>query len=393
MANYDNAIKFITTHDDSYITYKNEEYETYQKILQILESTKIISERQLFKKTDNLGERVTDTELIAFPDVFRYCKEQVLDDLMRSLTNSQKQSWGYKHREIQSSSFETAIYTKKKFIEDTATLIKVEEVIKIAGDISQKLLGQLDHPVFCDHGDMIKDILTSELLTIDHAFLEQRLKDVKNEAMFFGKKAEIQEFCLGLRKIVLGNDKTIELLDNQSFAKDEVIAALKKIIDIAEESYNTEQNNFNSLLMQLGFNVGGNIFAKHQLVQVIRDKTLLKEEQINYILTHLEVYEKLSVDHAFLEQRFKDVKNEAIFFGKKAEIQEFCLGRRKIVLSGDKIIELLDNQSFAKDEIVAALKKIVQISDSPSLADKTSFDALLIRWPNLSRLKIRNYEI
>jgi preprotein translocase subunit SecA len=292
LESYDNALNFITACKGDYITYKDKEYEPYKKILRILESTKIISERQIFKQISNLDDGITDSQITTFPDVFSYCKEQVLDSLMHSLINSQQQSWNYKERKLQSSSFEPYIYTKKKFLEDTESLIKVEEVIRIAPDIVQKLLGQLDHPVFCNKGDLIKNILT--------------------------------------------NDKLVGI-DNHR------------------------------------------IIAKHKLVQVIKDETSLEEEQINHILAHLEVYEKLSIDHAFLEKRFKDVKNKAIFFGKKAEIQEFCLGRRTISLSSDKVITLLDSQSFAKDEIVEALKKIVQMSASTSFADKTSFDALLIQ--------------
>ncbi|WP_375326319.1 hypothetical protein [Candidatus Tisiphia endosymbiont of Nemotelus uliginosus] len=379
-----NAISFIQTHGD-YVTYRNVDslapYESYKSILKTLLDAKVVSERQILKKLNINNEVVTvaNSELIAFPDVFHYCKEQVLDDLVHSLINSQKKSWGYKEREKKPSSFETVIYTKQKFIKDTSTLIKVEEVIKIAGDIEQKLLGQLDHQVFCDKGDQIKNILTSKLLIINHTFLEQRFGEIKNEAIFFGQKAEIKEFCLGHRKIKLSNGQIVELdPDNQLFVKEEIIGALKTIIKLSENSSSIDKTNFSALLAQLGFDVGNNIIVKHQLVQVIKRNTSLQEKEINNILTHLEVYTKLNIDHKFLEQRFGEIKNEAIFFGQKAEIKEFCLGHRKIKLSNGQIIELLDNQSFAKEEIVGALKTIIKLSEDSSI-DKTNFDALLIQ--------------
>ncbi|UCM86433.1 MAG: hypothetical protein LF885_07155 (plasmid) [Rickettsia endosymbiont of Culicoides impunctatus] len=375
---YDDAIRFITRHNEDYITF-DAEHQSHSEIFKILEDVKIISQRQIFKKTaiSSLRDLVATSELIEFPDVFYYCKEQVLDNLKHSLINSQKKSWWYKEREKKPESFESFIYTKKNFTKDTASLVKVEEVIRIAADIKQKLLGKLDHQIFCKKGDQIKNILTSSLLSIDHKFLKQRFRNIKNESIFFGKKAEIEDFCLGRQEITLSDGQIIALLDNQLFTQNDIVSAISKIINLSKNPSPEDKTSFDILLHHLfKFN---NLVIKNQLVKLIRDKTLLQDEQINKILTHLEKYTQLTIDHKFLKQKFRDIKNESIFFGKKSEIQDFCLGRRKITLSDGKIIYLLDNQLFAQDDIVRGLKKIINLSKNPSPEDKTSFDALMIQ--------------
>lgn len=356
-----------------------EQYENYKKSLEILQRAQVISTAEIFKRLNNNGISVSNSKNITFPDSFSYCKDKVLDDLVCSMIDSRNQCGWYKKREKSSSSFEDMIYTKEKFLHDADKIIRTENIFEISSSIKNKLLGKLDHPVYCGKGNQIKHILTSQFLRLDYKFLEEKLNKIQNDdERFFGKLANIKQFLLGVGG-ESGDIETLKFLNGESFTiKDDIVDSLEKIVTLPTDRPLKDDPNFKELLCYLNFNLTSSVIPADQLNELIINKTSLNGSQVKEILSHLEFYIQLHVDHNFLEQKFKSVKNEMIFLGKMSEIREFCLGKRQVDIGGGKTLQLIDNQSVGKCDIVRALKLITKISDDSSASIKSNFDALQI---------------
>lgn len=356
-ANYDGALTLLNKYSsDDYITFKNaDEYKAHEKILDILIEAKIIAaDRQLLKKEQNAFKPIT------FPIMFSAYKDLILDELMSS------------KREKNGSSFENLIYTKEKFLDDMKGIIETREMVHIDANIRQTLIGSLDHPVFKGTGNQIKRMLVEGLVIIDHDKLKVLLAGSPDGPIFFGKKDVITKFCLGKEKITINGTKDLQLSDGQVFCLEDIKVGFKQIVGLTKNDQKLDQ-----LLSLLGL-TGTKDISKKQLINTIQQEANLDEDQIEKIISHLENYEEIRIDHEFLKKKFLDAKNESIFFSKKSKLLDFCLGNSAVTLEG-KTIKLGNNEQFSKQEIEGALKQIIGLSENASSEEKTNFSALLMQ--------------
>lgn len=258
-------------------------------------------------------------KVVKFPDTFEYCREQVLEKLARLLDESRSNAWSPQKRQLTADSFSEFIYTKEKFEEDTRELMKKEKMVRVSSEVEKKLLGAQIDPVYCGQGEEVKRVLTSnQFVIIDKKRVEKNLNEVKFESgFFFGKKSDIVEMFAS------------KFEDNRVYLQEEILKSIESKTGLVRSKDN--EAKFNSLLQQLGLNEAFvSQFAQEDLVRILMDRTKLSRAQVDAIVGHLENYEKISIDHKFLEQRVREAKNESIFFGKKSEIREFCLGNRQV---------------------------------------------------------------
>lgn len=164
------------------------------------------------------------------------------------------------------------------------------------------------------------------------------------------------------------------------YLQEDVLDKLEAIV--GPEKRTNEAREFESLVKQLGLDgdeLANKELPRKDLVGILMAQTKLTESQVDAIVAHLETYERVMIDNKFLAQQIREAKNESIFFGKKSEIRDFCLGRLQVTVA-DKVIELKDNQACDRQFVVQALRSIVKMPDAISDAqDKSRFQALLIQ--------------
>ena len=296
-----------------------------------LESVGLLSCRELYKSTNGTTETASSywnhCELCAFPDVFVYCKDSVLDMFETKL---QKDRYNCRERYVNVASFEQFIFTKSAFCAALGSVLAAHEMTAVARDVSARLLGQQDNAVFC------------------------------------GKGTEIKRVLADAAKVVYLPDGS--LLATPLTGPGAPGAATKKpAVEPGEEEEEEAEKP-----------VAG-VMRKSLLMQKLKDEAGLTDAQVAALLDHLENYSQVCIDIASLQRKIGTVKDPAMLFNQVDELKVFCSGTRSVSITDSKSIKLVDKMYVPKSDIEAALKQIVGLNDKKTVEqkDRNLFAALL----------------
>jgi hypothetical protein len=248
--------------------------------------------------------------------------------------------------------------------------------------------------VFCGKGGVVKKILSHQWVAIDFDDLARRIAAIGDEDVFCGHKSKVQQFCSSESAVSIeSNTPNLLLQHGQVYLKDNISSAFEKLLasTITEPGVNGRKPNKKSaddaklslqtLLRELVLDRCTYVVSKERLTSWIMEETALNEAQVDSLLHHLDHFEQIRVDHRSLKSEFTDVKNESIFLGKMAAVKQSLLVRKLITLQqggSQKVVQLEDNATYVKKDVVNALKQIVSISDDSSPSSQSSFTSLLI---------------
>ena len=306
-------------------------YDDYRSVVEIFMDAGIIAEQEIFRNINDqhIGEIGPASVQVSFPELFCSAKASMMREIDQALIMSSKNNWYFKDRIKSTVSFGSHIYTKDRFMSDASDIVKEATVVKIHSDVQSKLIGQLDHPCFQGAGSLVKKVLISKI-EVEKQEREQKKKII----------AEVQFEIDHLLEEVEENDKALLKLSEKKGA----LAAL--IRDVKQEPGLVPWNDLvNEILIELKGKCDDKI----------------EQAAVEGMLKHLEDYEQIQVSPEVMEARFKDVKNESIFFGHKSAIRDFCMGRSSLQLSGIGEFKLEQNKPCSKADFLVAIKKIARL--------------------------------
>jgi hypothetical protein len=91
-----------------------------------------------------------------------------------------------------------------------------------------------------------------ECVTIDIAYLRRQINYIDDMDLFFNRKDQINEFCIGARHGELTTDIELLLQNSQQYDRCNIVGALHLIIEYPAEPSNEEAHRFSRLLESLG---------------------------------------------------------------------------------------------------------------------------------------------
>ncbi|CAF5146595.1 unnamed protein product, partial [Rotaria magnacalcarata] len=177
-----------------------------------MQNLEILSSLELYKVSD---ESYDEPCFIMFPDVFKYCQEQVLNDLETVLIQSREHDWTYKERIVKEEFFQARVFHRQVFLDTTHHIVKHRNMIKVSDDFKDYLVGKLDDPAFFSLGNDIKSLLLGQKL------IRFEAGDRINNETFFRticKKLNMDEVKCEMIQILFKDlfEETIEIVTHVS---------------------------------------------------------------------------------------------------------------------------------------------------------------------------------
>jgi len=318
----------------------------YRELRKELQGLEIISPLELYTK---------DKKCIIFPDVFKYCQEDVLDALESILIKSQQRS--FKERIIKEEFFESKVFHREKFLTATDGFIKTEEMIRITEQIQDNLVGKLDDPVFCGLGDHIKNLLLG------------KTSIVLSEGDRINRNTVLKFICEKIKLDSAEKEILASLLSNVFEEKiqigTQILETLKQNIEktsLGEKTLELQNAINDSLSGTDKFPLSiGDIIKKTTFINILKlfgHDSNITDEQISNILKYLEFNEKLRINDN-LSEKFNDTTNDKVFCDKKSRIKKFFLEKESYTLiSGETICLDSNKNAISKCQLIEVMKDI-----------------------------------
>ncbi|CAF3824772.1 unnamed protein product [Adineta steineri] len=359
----DKQIESLLLNKGELFTYENfrkiksdeSEYRQWRSELQRLG---ILSPVELYKKCDDTQG---DPQCITFPDVFKYCQEEVLNDLESVLIQSQQHNWSYKKRIIKENFFETKVFHKDIFLLATQDIVKQREMIKISDCVRDDLVGKLDDPILHKLGHDIKNLLLGKksisLSSGDRINWETFFKIICKKLNLNDKeKYDLKDLLSDIfeEKIEIGSNISETLKENIKNKLEKTVFAEKtsQIQDVIQRSLSDE------VMLSLSI---GDIIQKTTLISALKQFTHageISDKQVLNILTYLESNEILRINEN-LNSKFADSTNDHVFCGKKEAIKKFFLGKESYTLTSEEKVSLESGENkLSKVQLIEVMKKI-----------------------------------
>ncbi|CAF3851123.1 unnamed protein product [Adineta steineri] len=359
----DKQIESLLLNKGELFTYENfrkiksdgSEYRQWRSELQRLG---ILSSVELYKKCDDTQG---DPQCITFPDVFKYCQEEVLNDLESVLIQSQQHNWSYKKRIIKENFFETKVFHKDIFLLATQDIVKQREMIKISDCVRDDLVGKLDDPILHKLGHDIKNLLLGKksisLSSGDRINWETFFKIICKKLNLNDKeKYDLKDLLSDIfeEKIEIGSNISETLKENIKNKLEKTVFAEKtsQIQDVIQRSLSDE------VMLSLSI---GDIIQKTTLISALKQFTHageISDKQVLNILTYLESNEILRINEN-LNSKFADSTNDHVFCGKKEAIKKFFLGKESYTLTSEEKVSLESGENkLSKVQLIEVMKKI-----------------------------------
>ncbi|CAF3812652.1 unnamed protein product, partial [Rotaria sp. Silwood1] len=346
--------------------FNKNQYKEFRSAMQNLE---ILSSLELYKVSD---ESYNEPCFIMFPDVFKYCQEQVLNDLETVLIQSREHDWSYKERIVKEEFFQARVFHRQVFLDTTRHIVKHRNMIKVSDDFKDYLVGKLDDPVFCSLGNDIKSLLLGQKL------IRFEAGDRINNETFFKticKKLNMDEVKCEMIQILFKDlfEETIEIVTHVSESLGQSIIEKLKGTELDESFPQIQQVIREVLSGHEMFPLSSrDVIQKttwiNTLKEFVRNDQKLSDEQLENILKYLEFRETLRIDKN-LEEKFLNNTNNEIFCGKKEKIRKFMLGKEYCILpSGEKVCLQLGENNFSKSQLISVMNKF-GITDREKIND------------------------
>ncbi|CAF0927919.1 unnamed protein product [Rotaria sordida] len=343
--------------------------EQYRKLRCELQNQGILSTRELYKTIDASKD---EPQCIIFPSAFKYCQEEILNDLELILLQSREQNWTYKKRIIKENFFESRVFHRQIFLDATRDIVKQRDMIKISDDFKDYLVGKLDDPVFCSLGNDIKKLLLGKKLIL------LNIGDRINRKTFFKtvfEKLNLDEIKSELIETLLNDqfEETIEIVIHVPVILRQTLAEKLKGT-VFNENISQIQDTIQYILTgcEMFPLSAGDIIQKSTWISTLKNfkhnNQIISEEQIKKILKYLEFNEILRIDKN-LEEKFSNSTNNQVFCGKKEKIKKFFLGKESYTLTSGEIVSLQpDENNVSKDQLNEVMNKI-GITNSEKIND------------------------